>query len=79
MVFLNNISIPFGIKLRSVRKIPLLNDLKYKFIYEFDVYVNENRIIYGLVQKADSIEQLRDIITEDFICGIKKIMMIRRR
>ena len=73
MVSLNNVSIPFGIKLTNVRKVPLTYTSEYKFFYEFDVYVNENRIVKGVSYKANSIDQVRDIIMEDFIRGIKKI------
>ena len=73
MVNLNNVSIPFGIKLRKVIKVPLKYASEYKFLYGFDVYVNESRIIKGVSKKANSIDQVRDIIMEDFIRGIKKI------
>lgn len=75
MVNLNNVSVPFGIKLTNVRKVALKYPMKYgtKFIYEFDVYINEEKILKGVIKKANSIDQVRDMVMEDFIQGIKKI------
>ena len=72
MVNLKDVSIPFGIKLKNIKKRPL----KYvmygiNFIYDFDIYVNEDRIVKGVTQKANSIDQVRDMAMEDFIRGIK--------
>lgn len=74
MVVLNNVSIPFRIKLTNVRKVPLKYVLhSIKFMYRFNIEINDRIILKGLSQTANSIDQVRDIVMEDFIHGIKKI------
>ena len=68
---INPVSVPFNVELRYVRKRP--SRYARKFIYEFDVYVNNTRILQNLKQEANSIDEIKNIIIKDFKRGIKKI------